>query len=118
MRPPTQRNLLVELFVEELPPKALKALGDRSPDVAWRRRALLVELFVEELPPKALRLAARSPSAAGSRALAPARRALRDAAPLAVLIDAVAARAVEPSRKADAGERRPRRAPASRRRRC
>ena len=32
----TTNNLLVELLVEELPPKALKKLGDAFADVLWR----------------------------------------------------------------------------------
>jgi glycyl-tRNA synthetase beta subunit len=31
----TMANLLVELFVEELPPKALKKLGEPSPACCW-----------------------------------------------------------------------------------
>jgi glycyl-tRNA synthetase beta chain len=33
----THKNLLVELFVEELPPKALKSLGEAFADGIWRR---------------------------------------------------------------------------------
>ncbi len=38
-KPMTTRNLLVELFVEELPPKALKMLGDGLRHAADRQPA-------------------------------------------------------------------------------
>ena len=94
----TARNLLVELFVEELPPKALKKLGEAFADAA--RRAAC--------------------KAQGSRRRRLARHAVRTPRRLAVHITRSPRSARRPRRvaEADAGERRPRRRRRSRRRRC
>jgi hypothetical protein len=63
----TKRNLLVELFVEELPPKALKKLGEARSPRAWRNA--LIRCPIEAADPRLDQL--REPAAAG-RPLCPA----------------------------------------------
>jgi glycyl-tRNA synthetase beta chain len=94
----TVKNLLVELFVEELPPKALKKLGDAFAGVLLDQLKAQ-GLATADIGAHRLRLAAPPGRARHARSLSRRRRQGRVA-------------------EADAGERRPRRVRQCPRPRC